>query len=143
MSQETPLADLQRTPDSVRPHQQLASHLKEPHVGSDYLKSREMVIRGPGMNDIGNFYTPHIRPLAQDIPDRPSQYMHQTNSNYNYRKTTLPNCMIGRRHNRPEREDDTGAFQASGVPLNHSDVVGRKITRNVAGYVKPSYTMYG
>ena len=95
------------------------------------------------MNDMGNLYTTSIRPqksIAQEIPDRLTQYTQQIN--YNYRVTTLPNCLIGRRHNKPERENDSGAYQAPGVPLHHLDKSEERISSNEAGYVKPSYTAY-
>lgn len=92
------------------------------------------------MNDNGNLYQPLFRDLKQDIPDRQSQYTQF--QNYNYRVTTMPNAVIGRRFNIPERHNNEGAYQPPGVPLHR---FGPKddLLHNIAGYLKPSYTKYG
>jgi hypothetical protein len=92
------------------------------------------------MNDSGNLYKPFYRELNQNLPERAQQYA-QFN-NYNYRVTTMPNCVIGRRFSLPERHNDEGAWQPPGVPLHR---FGQKddLLHNTSGYVKPSYTKYG
>jgi hypothetical protein len=94
---------------------------------------------------IGSLYEPLQKtdPYRQAIPERQNVLQYTQFSNYNYRVTTIPNCVIGRRHNIPERNNNDGAFQPPGVPLAHFGKKDDSVMHNLAGYVKPSYTKYG
>jgi len=98
------------------------------------------------MNDSGNLYSPIYKKnvYQQDIPDRVTSSQYKQFSNYNYRVTTIPNCVIGRRYSIPERQNDDGAFQPPGVPLHRFESQQKDhLVHNIGGYVKPSYTKYG
>ena len=97
------------------------------------------------MNDSGNLYQPIYRKnmYQQEFPDRATVSQYTQFTNYNYRVTTIPNSVIGRRHSIPERQNNDGAFQPPGVPLHRFESQRKDdLLHNTAGYVKPSYTMY-
>jgi hypothetical protein len=91
------------------------------------------------MNESGSLYPTNMRGGKLDIPDRPTQYTE--NPRYNYRVTTIPNVVIGRHYGVPERMNNDGTMQPPGVPI---DMLGKKgdVMRNIAGFTKPSYTVY-
>ena len=87
-------------------------------------------------------YLPMVPKLAHPISDRPlPSSFYNASPTYNSQILVTPAVQIGHHTYVPASQNDAAFMQPPGRPVDEA-MDGRTALRNVAGYVKPGYTVY-